>query len=845
MPGINFSKFTPCDQLQHLRKIFGDGRRWGRCLVVAMVWGGLAGLGLGGAQTQAQAASLNSTAQAVLPASATQRSDDPGKAANLSKPELQALIKTLDDPAKRAEFIAQLRTLTMVEKMAETQEFQALPSLAQDISQSLVDGAIQFAQNLRDFGQEIWHFRQNWARYENYFLQFSLEDEIAPVIFQRLTFLAIMFMVGLLAGGLARYLADYPWLQMFQRLFWWRAKPPKAYRSLANKSVLPSLREEIFSAVGFLLGYSLVGFWVDLDPSGHTAAIALFGAVMAVRGLVILLHGVLSPDFMQTVLGIKPSPRRIIKINRWVHYFIAVLVYGILGIGVMKLVGVPVVLRLIAIRLIGLALLLLAYRALWQLHLFGRRHQHQVLARLSHMGEQMGAHMGGALGWANLPFLHPHPHDHQGHIEFTQARSDKPDSEQSHVESGEAPQTFFSHEAKKKTIFSRLIYVLQQFWWLVAAFYLTILYLGWAFEFHGEVIVFLKRSGVTLLVVWGSHWALRAVDYYFGRTGLLNIFPHEKEVKSRILHRLQRYLPLIRLALRSSLVSFGILLALHMWNTGIIGWLLTGSRWAILSQFFSILMIIGVTILLWEFISAWIEHSLREHEEKIHHGEQPKRARTILPLVRNALLVCLAIGGGVFVLGELGVHSNTILAGAGFISIGLGFGAQTIIRDIITGLFIVMEDTISIGELIEVDNVRGHVEAITLRNVRLRDKDGALYTIPFNRVNAVANFSRDFSISHIVITVSRRNDANKIFDILLEIDRELRATAPFDKLILEPLNIEGVENFSEKGVTIQAAQKTLPTRQYDVYRAFHLRLMAALEQHNIALPEQYIVVKHG
>ena len=839
MLGINFSVSHLCDQLLHRPNIFGNRRQWGRCVVAAM---GLIFVALAGLES-VQAASVSSTAHAILPVAATQHSNDPGKPANLSKPEIQALIKTLDDPAKRAEFIAQLRTLTLVEKMAETQEFQALPSLAQDISQSLVDGAIQFAQNLRDFGQEIWHFRQNWARYENYFLQFSMEDEIAPIILYRLSVLGFMFVMGMLVGGIARYLADYPWRRIFLRLLWWRKKPVTAYRSLANKSVLPSLREEIFSAVGFFLGYSLAGIWFDLDPAGHTAAIALFGAAMAVRGLVILLHGVLSPDFLQTVLGIKPSPRRIVKINRWVHYFIAVLVYGILGIGVLKLVDVPVVLRLIVIRLIGLALLLLAYRALWQLHHFGRRHQQQVIARLSQMGEQMGVHMGEALGWTNLPFLNPHPHE--ASTQQSAVRGEKPQSDASDFESGEAPQTFFSPDSAKKTIFSRLIYVLQQFWWLVAGIYLTILYLGWAFEFHGAVIVFLKRSGVTLLVVWGAHWVLRAVDYYFGRSGILTIFPQDKAVKSRFLHRLQRYLPLIRLLLRSALVSSGFLLAMHLWNTGIINWLLTGSRWAILTQFFSILLIIGVTILLWEFISAWIEQSLREHEKKFNYGEQPKRARTILPLVRNALLVVLAIGGGVFVLGELGVHSNTILAGAGFISIGLGFGAQTIIRDIITGLFIVMEDTISIGELIEVDNVRGHVEAITLRNVRLRDKDGALYTIPFNRVNAVANFSRDFSISHIVITVSRRNDAQKIFDILLEIDRELRATAPFDKLILEPLNIEGVENFSEKGVTIQAAQKTLPTRQYDVYRAFHFRLMAALEKHKIALPEQYIVVKQA
>ena len=831
MPNFSFKPNISCDQLLQPK----ENRNFARQIIL-LFWVLVAffpGLAFG----EEALKNLPKPAQAVIPAALSQRVPELDKHANLSKPEIEAIIKTLDDPAKRAEFIAQLQALAQVERQAETQLTEAIPDVARSITQSIVEEAVEMAQNLRDMGQEIWHFRDNLPRYQNYLLKYALDDVDAPLIRQRALYLAAMFLCGMGLGFLFRIAAKS---NLWKSMPWSVSERPY----LSRQSVLPTLREELFSAIGFTLGYTGLAFFLELDRALHAAVIALFGAAMAVRGLSIIIHGILSPEFTHNILSIRLGPRRIIMINNWLHLVIAVLIYGILGIGVLKLLGIPATIRLTAIHLIGFILLLLAYRALWQMRHFGRKHQRKVLASLSHMGEHVGAHMGamGAFVEASLPFLH-----HSQERDLT-PRINSPSlvkANQDRSDSGEAPAFVATIPRVNDTLFSRLFYALQKQWWLVTGFYLTIVFLGWAFDYHGAVTAFLQRSGMSLLIAWTTHWLMRAVDYYFARQGVLNLLAEREDNDSEFLARLRRYLPILRFVLRSGLIILCLILILELWKLDIIAWLLSGNVWLVLKQFMTISLVISGAIIFWELVSAWIEHALHDYENRDLIGERPKRARTLLPILRNALLVVLAIGGGVFVLGQIGVQTSTILAGAGFISIGLGFGAQTIIRDIITGLFIVMEDTISIGDVIEADSAKGTVEAITLRNISLRDKDGAVHTIPFNRVNRIANFSRDHSISRIVITISRDNDANKVFDIMNAIDHELRQTAPFDALILEPLIIEGVENFTEHGVTIQAAQKTLPARNVDVHRAFHLRLMSELERHHIAMPQQHVVIKQG
>ncbi|MDI9348486.1 MAG: mechanosensitive ion channel [Candidatus Symbiobacter sp.] len=818
---------------------------------------GLVGLaGLVGSAGRVEASTLSSTAEAVMPASAVipasaiHRLIDPAKPSNLTKAEIQALIKTLDDPAKRLEFISQLQTITNFEKKAESKEMAAIPGLALAVSSSVIDAAVEFAQDLRDVGHEIWNFQENWPRYQNYLLQYSLDDDIAPLIHQRLGYLAAMFGVGLAVGRLFRSVAAFPFGRWMRRI-WARTRKIVVAEPqfMAKISILPSLREEVFSALGFVLGYAGTALFLDFDRALHAASIALFGAAMAVRGALILMQSILSPEISHNFLSIRLSPRRVYALNRWLHQVIALVIYGVLGLGVLRLIELPAILRVLAIHLIGLLLLLLAYRALWQLRHFGRRPHRRLMTGLGARGEDSPGKDSSGKPWANLSIFNPNTEPTRpAPITSSPLSPTAPQSVATKVQGENASASAAAAAAPEDedddhTVFSRAYHRLQQIWWLVAGFYLTIVYLGWVFEFHGALIAFLEQSGITLLIAWGSHWLLRGVEYYFGGRGVLAVLPLSK--KFGFLRRLQWYLPIIRLGLRWFLLGSCLVFLLEEWRVPVLAWLFSGTRWVVMWQIISIILIVMGTILLWELISAWIEHALREHERKIARGESPKRARTLLPILRNALLVALAISGGIFVLGQLGVHSNTILAGAGFISIGLGFGAQTIIRDIITGLFIVMEDTINIGDLIMTDNVKGTVEAMTLRNICLRDKDGALHTIPFNRVAAVANFSRDYSIYRVTINVSLHNDAQKIFDIMTSIDRELRATPPFDTMILEPMIIEGVENFTEHGVVIAGAQKTLATQQYDVYRAFHFRLMKAFSDHHINLPEQHVVVKGG
>ena len=150
--------------------------------------------------------------------------------------------------------------------------------------------------------------------------------------------------------------------------------------------------------------------------------------------------------------------------------------------------------------------------------------------------------------------------------------------------------------------------------------------------------------------------------------------------------------------------------------------------------------------------------------------------------------------------------------------IGLGFGAQTLVKDLISGLFIIIEDTVNIGDIIEIAGRTGEVESLTVRTVRIRDGEGTLHTIPFGTVTAVSNLSRLFSTHKAEVHISRSADIDQVCKIMLEIDSEMRNDPIYAALILEPLSIKGIELMNSTQIAILASQNTKKGEQFTVKR---------------------------
>jgi small conductance mechanosensitive channel len=189
-------------------------------------------------------------------------------------------------------------------------------------------------------------------------------------------------------------------------------------------------------------------------------------------------------------------------------------------------------------------------------------------------------------------------------------------------------------------------------------------------------------------------------------------------------------------------------------------------------------------------------------------------------------------------LGQIGVDLGPILAGAGIVGLAVGFGAQHLVRDLVTGFFLILENHLRVGDAAVINGTSGMVEAITFRTIILRDISGTVYIFPNGTINTLANMSKDWSAHVIDVTISFKEDSDRIMEMMRNVAEELRGEPKYGPLMLEPLEMFGVEAFTDTGIIIRARFKTLPSQQDAVGREYRRRLIKALERAGIDLPAQ-------
>ncbi|WP_373376413.1 mechanosensitive ion channel domain-containing protein [Cupriavidus nantongensis] len=249
--------------------------------------------------------------------------------------------------------------------------------------------------------------------------------------------------------------------------------------------------------------------------------------------------------------------------------------------------------------------------------------------------------------------------------------------------------------------------------------------------------------------------------------------------------------------------------------------------------------------LVWLLIDTAIMQSLSPAHAR---AAQPSlRARTILPLVRNASFIGLLVLTVIAVLANLGVNVTPLLAGAGVVGLAIGFGAQSLVQDLITGLFIVVEDSIAIGDSIELPDHAGVVEAMTIRTVKLRDGRGALHTLPYSQIKAVKNLSRGYGYAVLSIGISYQSDLDRALELIRTTGAELARDHRYSRKLMSGLEILGLDRFDPSGPVVMAQIKTRPLMQAEITRAFNARLKRNFDANGIrmASPNLPIQVDSG
>ena len=277
-------------------------------------------------------------------------------------------------------------------------------------------------------------------------------------------------------------------------------------------------------------------------------------------------------------------------------------------------------------------------------------------------------------------------------------------------------------------------------------------------------------------------------------------------------------------------------LSLRIWGFSLLG---IGDEGAISARIGQALLRIGLTVLLawlvWIFADTAIQRALRSASGTRGRRINSTRAQTITPMVRNVVFFTILVIASIVGLANLGVNVTPLLAGAGVIGLAIGFGAQTLVQDLITGLFILIEDSLSIDDFVDVGGHMGTVEGLSLRTVRLRDLDGIVHIIPFSQIKGIQNFAREFGIALLRIRIPHTMPIDDAIALVREVADELRQDPMMRHHIWSTLELQGIESFDQGAAILRVRMRTSPLMQWDVARAFNLRLKQRMDGDGIDL----------
>jgi small-conductance mechanosensitive channel len=305
---------------------------------------------------------------------------------------------------------------------------------------------------------------------------------------------------------------------------------------------------------------------------------------------------------------------------------------------------------------------------------------------------------------------------------------------------------------------------------------------------------------------------------------------------------LRYYIPLIRKTLRLVLATFAAFAMLKMWGVEIpLGWLFA-------RNVLSVLLVVVGGLLAWEVVRIRIDRRLGEEtslpgeEMEEGGGAGGSRSATLLMLLRKFLLSVIVVMGALIALSALGVDIAPLIAGAGVIGLAIGFGAQTLVKDIISGVFFLIDDAFRVGDYVEAGTAKGTVEQISLRSMKLRHPRGMVFTIPYGGLKILQNFSRDYIISKLDFRVRYDADIDKIRKIIKRINKDFMADEELSQGMLSDIKSMGVRKMEDSAMILRIKFKTLPGRQFVVQKELYRRVQEAFRKNGIEFAHRNVTV---
>ena len=261
------------------------------------------------------------------------------------------------------------------------------------------------------------------------------------------------------------------------------------------------------------------------------------------------------------------------------------------------------------------------------------------------------------------------------------------------------------------------------------------------------------------------------------------------------------------------------------------------------------LRIAAILVVAW-IVGSVLQRAIRAFRirlaARMEDRESAKRAETLGRVFRYLVAVVVSLLAGMLVLGELGISVAPILGAAGVVGLAVGFGAQSLVKDYFTGFFLLLENQISTGDVVNVGNGHaGLVEEVTLRFVRLRDYEGRVHYVPNGQISSVINLTRNYSFAVLDIGVAYRENVDEVMAVMHEVARDMRADAAFAGDMLEDLEMAGVDQWGDSAVVIKCRFKVVAMKQWGVRREYLRRLKNAFDARGIEIPFPHVTVYAG
>ena len=670
--------------------------------------------------------------------------------------QLESLVDTLEDEARRAELIGQLKALIEAQKQSEDGALDAPESIGAKAVATLSRGISnagkqldQAADAMADAPAALRDFVMRATAPETRGRWLSTIGKLAAIV---------------IAGLFARWLVHRMLAPGRDRLAT-RAGETMAAATILffGRAILALVPVAAFAAAAWLALLAVVP-----TPDARVLGVSLINASVLVHLVLVLTRLVAVPANGRNLIGLTGETAHYVVI--WMRRLLVVGVFGYFFAQAALLLGLSAGAYAILLKLVGLLVAVLLIVLILQ-------NRRAIAAALKGAGDQT-------------------------------------------------------------TLVSRLADV----WHLPALLYVVVAYGVWALQADTSFL-FLGRATIAtivLFVVWAI--ASKALATAFRRGLHLS---DELDTKFPGLRaRANSYFGILHRFLKILFLVVAALILIEIWIGGTLTWLMGDTGRALIGRLMTIILVVIGALVLWELVTSVIERMLARTDDD-PDGSRAARLRTLLPLIRNAARLVLGVIVVLTVLSEIGVDIAPLLAGAGIAGIAIGFGAQSLVKDVITGVFILVEDSLAVGDVVEVGGHAGVVEAMTVRTVRLRDLNGNVHVVPFGEIATVLNMTKDFAYALIEAGVAYKEDTDQVVAILQEIAAEMQEDPDYGPSILAPLEVLGLDSFGASSVNIRVRLKVRPGKQWGVRREYHRRLKYAFDARGIEIPFPHRTVFFG